>query len=119
MLKDGNGFSKIVVCGGKTDLRKGIDGLAAFVRLNFNLNPFEKGAIYLFRGGRSDRIKGICFEGIGMTMYTFRLNRGSRFQWPKNGNEAIVLNIDQYRQLMAGFPLTGTIKESYPALESA
>ncbi len=62
-----------------------------------------------------------------MTMYTFRLNRGSRFQWlkngneaiVKNGNEAIVLNIDQYRQLMAGFPLTGTIKESYPALESA
>ncbi len=65
MLKEGNSFSKIVVCGGKTDLRKGIDGLAAFVRLHFNLNPFEKGATStLLKKGRST-----CFgaaEVIGL-----------------------------------------------------
>lgn len=119
MLRDGNGFSKIVICGGKVDLRKGIDGLAAYVRLNFNLNPFEKGTLYLFKGNRSDRIKGIGFEGIGMTMYTFRLNEGNRFQWPKNETEAVSVSCEQYQRLMDGYPLNGTIKETFQAVEMA
>lgn len=117
MLKDASSFSKVVICPGRTDLRKGIDGLSAFVRLHFNLDPFEKGTLYLFKGRRGDRIKGICYEGIGVTMYTFRLNQGSRFQWPRKGNDALCVSPEQYHQLMAGFPLKGTITESYPAVE--
>lgn len=118
MLKDASAFSKLVICPGKVDLRKGIDGLAAFVRVRYNLNPAEKGTLFLFKGNRSDRIKGICFEGLGMTMYTFRLNHGNRFQWPRDQNEALCLTPEQYTQLMAGFPLKGTIRESYPAVDN-
>ena len=63
MLKDGIGFSRVIVCCGRVDLRKGIPGLTAYVRLNYGLNTTEKGTLFLFCGNRSDRIKGIVFEG--------------------------------------------------------
>ena len=63
MLKDGIGFSRVIVCCGRVDLRKGIPGLTAYVRLNYGLSTTEKGTLFLFCGNRSDRIKGIVFEG--------------------------------------------------------
>ena len=47
----------IVVCG-RTDMRRGIDGLVASVRLNYGLDPIEKGTLFLFCGRKKDRIKG-------------------------------------------------------------
>ena len=44
-----------IVCG-KTDLRKGIDGLAALVKEQFELDPFS-GKVFLFCGGSKDRFK--------------------------------------------------------------
>lgn len=38
-----------IVCG-KTDLRKGIDGLATLVKEQFELDPFS-GKVFLFCGG--------------------------------------------------------------------
>ncbi|MCR1903299.1 hypothetical protein CBF68_07115 [Lactobacillus taiwanensis] len=43
-----------IVCG-KTDLRKGIDGL----KEQFELDPFS-GKVFLFCGGRKDRFKALC-----------------------------------------------------------
>ena len=63
MLKDGIGFSRVIVCCGRVDLRKGIPGLTAYVRLNYGLSTTEKGTLFFFCGNRSDRIKGIVFEG--------------------------------------------------------
>ena len=48
MLRDGEGFKRVIVCCGRVDLRKGIDGLAAYVRLNYGLNPIEKGTLSAF-----------------------------------------------------------------------
>ena len=42
MLADLGGFLKIYIACGHTDMRKQIDGLAAIVSKNFNLDPFEK-----------------------------------------------------------------------------
>ncbi|MCT3323326.1 IS66 family insertion sequence hypothetical protein [Lactobacillus johnsonii] len=46
-----------IVCG-KTDLRKGIDGLATLVKEQFELDPFS-GKVFLFCGGRKDRFKAL------------------------------------------------------------
>ena len=48
MLSKMNGFEAIYLYAGKSDLRKGIDGLAALVKEQFNLNPFQKNVLFLF-----------------------------------------------------------------------
>lgn len=57
MLNNATGFKKIFVATGFTDLRKGIDGLAAVIKFQFELDPFEKDILFLFCGKRTNRIK--------------------------------------------------------------
>ena len=64
MLKEGIGFSRVIVCCGRVDLRMGITGLTAYVKLNYGLDAAEKGTLFLFCGNRADRIKGLIFEGL-------------------------------------------------------
>ena len=53
-----------IVCG-KTDLRKGIDGLAAVVAENYDLDLFDD-SLFLFCGTRNDRFKGLYLrDSIG------------------------------------------------------
>lgn len=52
-----------IVCG-KTDLRKGIDGLATLVKEQFELDPFS-GKVFLFCGGSKDRFKALYWDGQG------------------------------------------------------
>ena len=59
MLRDGIGFSRVIICCGRVDLRKGIPGLTAYVKLNYGLDTTEKGTLFLFCGNRTDRIKGL------------------------------------------------------------
>lgn len=116
MLKDGSAFARVIVCCGRVDMRRGIDGLVAYVKLNYGLNPLEKGTLFLFCGKRSDRIKGIVFEGDGTTLLYKRLAHGNRFQWPRTPDEAMEISPEQYRRLMDGFTVTGTIREVYTKL---
>ena len=67
MLAEATGVTKIVIACGRTDLRKGIDGLAQLVGTKYNMNPFEKNVLFLFCGGRGDRIKGLLWEGNGFS----------------------------------------------------
>ena len=63
MLNNASGFRKVYIAAGYTDLRRGIDGLASIVKFNFQLEPYEKDILFLFCGRRSDRIKGLIWEG--------------------------------------------------------
>ena len=114
MLKEGVGFSRVIVCCGRVDLRKGIPGLTAYIRLNYGLSTTEKGTLFLFCGNRADRIKGVLFEGDGMLLLVKRLYAGNRFQWPRTPDEARELTNEQFRRLMDGFAIEGSIKEIYP-----
>lgn len=113
MLKEGIGFSRVIVCCGRVDLRKGIPGLAAYIKLNYGLNTTEKGTLFLFCGNRADRIKGLLFEGDGMLLLTKRLFAGNRFQWPRTPDEARELTAEQFRRLMDGFAIEGSIREVF------
>lgn len=59
MLADAVGVKRIIIACGRTDLRKGIDGLAQIIGTKYDLNPFEKDVLFLFCGVRGDRIKGL------------------------------------------------------------
>ena len=66
MLNDGSGFKKVYLATGFTDLRRGIDGLARIIRFQFQLDPYDKNTLFLFCGKRTDRIKGLIWEGDGL-----------------------------------------------------
>ena len=100
MLSDFTGADKVYIACGYTDLRKGIDGLAAMVQQQFQLDPFTN-TLFLFCGRRRDRIKGLYWERDGFILLYKRLEQGS-CQWPRTENEARQLTLQQYRWLMEG-----------------
>lgn len=103
MLNDFTGAEHIYIACGYTDLRRGIDGLAAIVQEQFQLNPFTN-SLFLFCGRHRDRIKALYWEGNGFVLLYKRLESGS-FQWPRNGEEAKTLTPQQYRWLMEGLSI--------------
>lgn len=109
MLREGAGIKKIIIACGRTDLRRGITGLAAMVRLHYGLDPLEEGTMFLFCGKKKDRIKCLVFEGDGYVLCSKVLSDG-RFQWPGTPDEARDITIEQYRRLMDGFAVDSSIR---------
>lgn len=70
MLEDVFEIRRVVLACGTVDLRKGIDGLAMLIGDKYKQNPFEKGTLFLFCGGRSDRITQGRLMGKGMRLPT-------------------------------------------------
>jgi len=102
MLKDYQP-ERVYIATGYTDLRLGIDGLANLVKVQFNLDPYSS-ILFLFCGRRCDRIKALYWEGDGFLLLYKRLEAG-RFQWPRTGEEARALTLQQYRWLMEGLSI--------------
>ena len=75
MLSDFTSAEKVYIACGYTDIRKGIDGLAAMVQQEFELDPFTN-ALFLFCGRWRDRIKGLYWEDDGFILLYKRLERG-------------------------------------------
>lgn len=100
MLNDFTGADRIYIACGYTDLRLGIDGLAAIVQQQFELDSFTN-TLFLFCGRRRDRIKALYWEGNGFVLLYKRLESGS-FQWPRSASEARAVTPQQYCWLMEG-----------------
>lgn len=103
MLNDAS-FEHIYIALGYTDLRSGIDRLVAIIKNDFNLNPYDKGSIFLFCGRRVDRIKAIVFEDDGIVLLYKRLTDG-KYQWPRTESEVRETTPQQYRWLMDGLSI--------------
>ena len=104
MLSKMNGFEAIYLYAGKSDLRKGIDGLAALVKEQFNLNPFQKNVLFLFCGTRSDRFKGLVWEGDGFCLLYKRIEAG-RLRWPRSQEEAARISPEELHLLLTGMTI--------------
>jgi len=85
---------------GLTDLRGGIDGLAALVQTALSSNPFS-GELYIFRGRLSDRVKLLWHDTDGMCLFYKRLHRG-RFVWTNAGDGVVQLSAAQLSALLEG-----------------
>src|SRR5260370_39326136 len=59
---------------GRTDMRKGMNGLALQVQQVLGGDP-HAGGLYVFRGVRGHLIKIVWHDGIGMSRYAKRLER--------------------------------------------
>ena len=115
MLNNATGFRKIYIAAGYTDLRRGIDGLASIIKFNFQLDPDEKDIHFLVCGRRSDRIKGLVWEGHGFLLLSKRLELGG-FSWPRTKEEALEITPEQYHALMKGLEIVSRhpIQEVHP-----
>ena len=93
-----------------TDMRQGIDSLAAIVHYQLKMDVFDEHAIFLFCGRQRTRIKALVFEGDGFTLLYHRINeRGGKFQWPMSEEEVLRMTPEQYRRLMNGFTMEPSI----------
>ena len=112
MLNDILKGSQVYLVTGYTDLRRSIDGLATIVQAKLNLDPYSK-ALFLFCGRRSDRIKGLLWEGDGFLLLYKRLENG-HFSWPRNSSELRSMTPEQFRWLMYGFSIDPVIRDVSP-----
>ena len=64
MLNDATCFKAIYIVCGYTDLRAGMDRLAALVETQTGNRPYIPNTLYLFCGRRTDLIKGACIIPI-------------------------------------------------------
>ena len=109
MLSKGH-FENIFIACGYTDLRLGIDGLAAFLKTQFALDPYSPETIFLFCGRKSDRIKCLVWEGDGFLLLYKRLESG-HFRWPRTQSELKLLSCEQFCRLMSGFTIDSSIRQ--------
>lgn len=100
MLVDYTKVRNIFLVCGKSDLRKGIDGLAAIITEQYDLDLFDD-AIFLFCGNRKDRFKALYWDKNGFLLLYKRLENGS-LQWPRDENEIKCLSSQQLRWLLEG-----------------
>ena len=100
MLTDFTGADRVYIACGYTDLRCGIDGLAAVVTQQFG-GHLDEESLFLFCGRRTDRIKALYWSGDGYILLYKRLSNG-RFQWPRSEAELRLLDPQSFRWLMEG-----------------
>ena len=67
-----SGPVRVLIATKPVDFRKGMDGLAAFVKEELRTDPFS-GVIYVFRAKRADRIKLVFWDGTGTVLVSKRL----------------------------------------------
>ena len=92
--------TRIWLAAGVTDMRRGMDGLAALVQSALEDNPFS-GHVFIFRGKRGDLVKLLWWSGDGMNLYAKRLERG-RFIWPQAASGSVCLSAAQLSMLLEG-----------------
>ena len=91
---------RVLVATKPVDFRKGMDGLAAYVEQQLQVDPFS-GVIYVFRSKRADKIKLLFWDQTGLVLVTKRLEDG-RFRWPAIQDGVMRLSPSQLSALLEG-----------------
>lgn len=92
--------TRVWLAAGVTDMRCGIDSLAARVQTTLQADPFS-GHVFAFRGRRGDLVKLLSSDGDGMCLFVKRLERG-RFVWPQADSGSVWLSAAQLSMLLEG-----------------
>ena len=92
--------TRIWLVAGVTDMRRGMDGLAAIVQSALAENPFS-GHVFIFRGRRGDLVKLLWWSADGLCLFAKRLERG-RFVWPQAASGGVSLTSAQLSMLLEG-----------------
>ena len=92
--------TRIWLAAGITDMRSGMNGLAAKVQLTLEENPLA-GHVFVFRGRRGNVVKVLWATSDGVCLLIKRLERG-RFVWPQATSGKVHLTQAQLSMLLEG-----------------
>jgi transposase len=85
---------------GRSDMRKGMNGLSLQVQQALGRDP-HAGDLYVFRGAKSDLIKIIWHDGVGLSLYAKRLDHG-KFIWPSPADGVVSISGSQLAYMLDG-----------------
>jgi transposase len=98
------GLAEVYLHRDPVDFRKSIDGLAAIVEGEMQLDPFST-ALYVFCNRRRNRLKMLFWDKTGFCLYYKRLEK-HRFHWPRHRDEAVVtISGQELNWLLDGYNL--------------
>lgn len=101
MFSIGDAGVKIYLCAGKTDMRKGINGLSILAQSIIS-SGFNGGALFVFRGGKADKLKALWWDGQGFCLFYKCLDSG-KFIWPTSGSkDSVSVTKAQLSMLLEG-----------------
>ncbi len=91
---------RVWIATGHCDMRRGMNGLALQVQQRLKRDP-HVGDLFVFRGKRGDLLKVLWHDGLGMSLYAKRLERG-KFIWPTTVGDAVRITPAQLGYLLEG-----------------
>jgi transposase len=97
---------------GQTDMRRGMNSLAIQVQEVLGRDP-HAGDLYVFRGKRGHLVKLLWHDGIGMSLYAKRLERG-RFIWPSPAGGTVAITAAQLAYMLDGIDWRNPVRTWRP-----
>jgi transposase len=91
---------RVWVAAGHTDMRRAMQSLALQVQEGLKRDR-HTGDLYVFRGRSGSLIKILWHDGIGMSLYAKRLERG-RFIWPSATSGVVTISTSQLAYMLDG-----------------
>jgi transposase len=92
--------ARVWIATGHTDMRRGMQGLALQVQEQLRRDP-HAGDLYIFRGRRGDLAKILWHDGLGLSLYAKRLDRG-KFIWPSASDGVVSISAAQMAYMLEG-----------------
>ena len=91
---------RVWIATGHTDMRRGMPGLALQVQEGLKRDP-HVGDLYVFRGRGGSLVKILWHDGLGLSLYAKRLDKG-RFVWPSTVGGVVALTAGQLGYMLEG-----------------
>jgi transposase len=92
--------TQVWLAAGRTDMRKGFDGLSILAQTVLEQDPFSS-HVFVYRGRRGDLIKVLWWDGRGRCLFAKRLERGG-FVWPSPTDGRVTISQAQLAMLLEG-----------------
>jgi transposase len=104
--------TRVYLCCRPTDMRKGMNGLAAQVSNILHADPYS-GHLFVFRSKRADYVKILYWDGSGLCLFGKRLEK-SRFVWPPIIDGSFHMSTAQLALLLEGMDWRRTVPIEMP-----
>lgn len=91
---------RVWIATGVTDMRRGMNSLSLQVQEVLKRDP-HGGDLFVFRGKRGDLLKVLWHDGLGMSLYVKRLEKG-KFVWPVTVGDAVRITPAQLGYMLEG-----------------
>lgn len=91
---------RVWIAAGHADMRRGMRSLALTVQESLKRDP-HTGDLYIFGGRCGDLVEILWHDGLGMSLYAKRLDRG-KFIWPSASDGAVSISAAQMAYMPEG-----------------